>query len=398
MVNMSNTHETHRPAHGLRSRMSAGIDWFIPAHVRGGDPDVLRRARLVVAFAWTLIALAIIYAPIFFSINSPISVISLALAIGVALANLYVMRRTGSSFAAGNLLTAALFGALTVTACRFGGHGSVALTWYAGVPIVALSTAGRRSAVSWLTVTASSLVVFYVLNYTGYSFPNDPAPHHQNLLWLLGGIGLIVLMLALALLYEAAKVQMLRQVRQSEEALEAERKQMLSMFDSMDEVIYVADPQTHELLYLNGPARKGWGDRVGESCYRVLQNRDTPCPFCTNDRIFGENAGQAYIWEFQNTVNKRWYRCVDRAIRWSDGRMVRFEFAIDIHDSKEHEEMLEQAKKAAEDHARRATEAMADMERMNAVMVGREERVLEMKQEVNDLLAELGQERKYEHV
>lgn len=51
MVNMSNACETHRPAHTLRSRMSAGIDWFIPTHVRGGDLDVLQRARLVVTFA-----------------------------------------------------------------------------------------------------------------------------------------------------------------------------------------------------------------------------------------------------------------------------------------------------------------------------------------------------------
>ena len=47
---------------------------------------------------------------------------------------------------------------------------------------------------------------------------------------------------------------------------------------------------------------------------------------------------------------------------------------------------------------RRATEAMDDMERMNAVMMGREERVLEMKQEVNDLLVELGRASKYQHV
>jgi len=42
--------------------------------------------------------------------------------------------------------------------------------------------------------------------------------------------------------------------------------------------------------------------------------------------------------------------------------------------------------------------ARRDMERMHEAMMEREERVLEMKQEVNDLLAQLGQERKYEHV
>ena len=59
---------------------------------------------------------------------------------------------------------------------------------------------------------------------------------------------------------------------------------------------------------------------------------------------------------------------------------------------------LRKAKEQADAHARRATQAMEDMERMNAVMLGREERVLEMKQEVNDLLGQLGQVRKYEHV
>ena len=41
---------------------------------------------------------------------------------------------------------------------------------------------------------------------------------------------------------------------------------------------------------------------------------------------------------------------------------------------------------------------MADIERMNAVMMGREERVLGMKREVKELLDQLGRERKYQRV
>jgi PAS domain S-box-containing protein len=194
--------------------LAAGIDWFVPPRVRDGDADVLRRARLVVAFGWTLISLAIIYAAILFSMNSPIGGAALTTGVGVAVGSLCVMRRTGSCFAAGNLLAAAFFAVLTVLACRLGGHAALpALPWYAAVPVVALSTAGRRSAVSWLAVTASSLVAFYALDYSGYSFPNDLAPHHHKLLGLLAWIGLIALMFGLTLLYDLAKDQTLTKFR-----------------------------------------------------------------------------------------------------------------------------------------------------------------------------------------
>jgi len=126
----------------------------------------------------------------------------------------------------------------------------------------------------------------------------------------------------------------------AEEELEAERRQLVSMFDGLDEPVYVADPETHELMYMNAAARNQWGDGVGRKCYEALQGLSAPCPFCTNDRLFGEDSTAAYIWEFHNRRNARWYRCIDRAIRWSDGRMVRFEMAIDVTDRKRAEEQL----------------------------------------------------------
>jgi len=122
--------------------------------------------------------------------------------------------------------------------------------------------------------------------------------------------------------------------KRTEEALDFERRQLLSIFDSIDEAVYVSDPKTYEVLYANRPLRKRFGDVVGQVCYRVIQGLESPCPFCTNDRILGENVGQAYIWEHRNRVTGRWYRCIDRAIRWPDGRTVRCEMAIDVTERK----------------------------------------------------------------
>ena len=119
-----------------------------------------------------------------------------------------------------------------------------------------------------------------------------------------------------------------------------EYRQLLSIFDGIDEGIYIADPETYEMLYANYGVRKIFGEIKGKSCYKYLQDIDSPCSFCSNDRIFGERLGDTHIWEFENMGNGRWYRCIDRAIPWPDGRMVRCEIAIDIDDAKRAEEAL----------------------------------------------------------
>jgi PAS domain S-box-containing protein len=120
--------------------------------------------------------------------------------------------------------------------------------------------------------------------------------------------------------------------------------QLISIFDAIDEKVYVTDPVSYEILYANVAMKKRFREPVlGKKCYRVMQGLDAPCGFCTNSLIFGENLGKTHIWEFKNQRTGKWRRCIDRAIKWADGRMARFEMAIDIHHRKVAEEALRES-------------------------------------------------------
>ena len=116
-------------------------------------------------------------------------------------------------------------------------------------------------------------------------------------------------------------------------------RQLLSILEAIDEPIYVSDPKTYEVLFVNRILKKIFGNVIGQKCYKAFQGRNSPCPFCTNKYIFGKTAGKTYIWIFQNKLNNRFYKCIDKAITWPAGRMVRFEMAIDITEQKKAEEL-----------------------------------------------------------
>ena len=131
------------------------------------------------------------------------------------------------------------------------------------------------------------------------------------------------------------------ELEEKEREIDLINQQMRAMLDGINEVIYVADPDTYELLFLNEAAQAVFGNKVGLKCYKALQDLDGPCDFCTNHLIFGEYKGKSYIWEWQNLTNQNWYRCVDKAIPWPDGREVRYEMAIDVTEVKKAEEKVQ---------------------------------------------------------
>jgi len=116
---------------------------------------------------------------------------------------------------------------------------------------------------------------------------------------------------------------------------------LLEILNSLEGLVYVADMETYEILFINKFGLSVWGDVFGQTCWKVLQaDQTSPCDFCTNRFLLrpdGTPAG-THAWEFRNTVTGRWYECRDTAITWPDKRIVRLEIAIDITERKEAEE------------------------------------------------------------
>lgn len=129
--------------------------------------------------------------------------------------------------------------------------------------------------------------------------------------------------------------------KRAEEVITRERQQLLSIFNSIDEMIYIADPQTYEILYVNQKLASLLNkDCIGGICYKEFQGLDSPCPFCTNDIILKQKP-QPVKWVFHNENLNKDFEIVDRIIEWSDGREVRFELAIDITERKRTEQALQ---------------------------------------------------------
>lgn len=129
------------------------------------------------------------------------------------------------------------------------------------------------------------------------------------------------------------------------DALACQQK-FLKILDGLQAIVYVADMQSYELLFVNRYTRELFGDIEGGLCWQSLQKDQTgPCPFCSNDKLIDEDGRPTgeYLWEFCNTRNNRWYHMLDRAIEWVDGRIVRLEIATDITERKLAQQETERA-------------------------------------------------------
>jgi PAS domain S-box-containing protein len=141
--------------------------------------------------------------------------------------------------------------------------------------------------------------------------------------------------------------------RRAKKALLASQKRFLTVLNSLDATIYVADMKTYEILFMNKHMKDDFKkDATGEICWKVFRKSPGPCAHCTNIKLLDENNNPTgvCIWQDQNPVTKKWYINYDWAIEWTDGRLVKLQIAMDITDRKKAEEQLRKSEEQYRDY------------------------------------------------
>ena len=102
-----------------------------------------------------------------------------------------------------------------------------------------------------------------------------------------------------------------------------------NLFDNLDEVVYISDIDTNELVYINEKGLEEYGlereNALGKPCYEVLQNNEKPCTMCTNDSLY---PGKYIKWSYYNPVIGK-HMLLHDTMFVENGRRYRMEMAID---------------------------------------------------------------------
>lgn len=113
---------------------------------------------------------------------------------------------------------------------------------------------------------------------------------------------------------------------------------MWEFYEELSELVYVADMDSHELVYLNRKARELYGinsmDEVrGKKCYEVLSGNAKPCLLCNNNKL--KSGYFLEEMQYHPTLKRRF--ALKQTLLEAEGRRYRFELAVDLN-AWDHEE------------------------------------------------------------
>jgi len=357
-------------AHPVIERANAFLDLFCDPDT---SPEDRRRIALLVWLSFVGITFLTLFAiTAYLQGNFPLALADITTAIILAVNLLDTIRRHQfeTNIRVGSVFVSCLFIYLYIS----GGIGKTAFVWYYTYPLITCYLLG-----SYVGGIASSLMLLPVLALAVFQ-PVHPFFAQYSLNFLARFIAAYFVVVLFSYMFERTressreKLQAINRTleklvaertsdlvvtneklgteverrKQAHQALQLSQEVLLTILDSIDATIYVADMQTHEILFMNKFMRKAFGgDWTGDQCWQAFRNETGPCGDCSNPHLVDDRNRPTgvYSWEGQNPLTERWYMNYDRAIKWTDGRIVRIQIAFDVTEYRHTEEKLRQAQK-----------------------------------------------------
>jgi len=127
--------------------------------------------------------------------------------------------------------------------------------------------------------------------------------------------------------------------KQAEAALQAERKRLFAVLETLPAMICLLTPDYH-VAFANRPFRERFGESGGRHCYEYCFGRTQPCEFCESYKVL--ETGKPHHWEVTGPEGSV-IDAYDFPFTDVDGSPMIFEMDIDITEQKRAQEALHSA-------------------------------------------------------
>lgn len=232
------------------------VDWFIPTDKIREDPDLLRRARLLVVSIGIIVPLFLIAVKELFAAGGPFAEqgVAVSIAAGLLLLCPFLLKFTRSHILAGTLFCVILIGLQFFLAVTDAGLSDSSLYWMPLVPLLAAFMVGPWAAVLCAALIMGEIGVLYALEANGYAFPHFSTTTDRAWFTMLALLCSVFLATTVSWLYEGYTLKRLRQMNTRlqglQGALEESEARYRSLFQNIPVGVYRSTP-TGEVLMTN---------------------------------------------------------------------------------------------------------------------------------------------------
>lgn len=179
------------------------------------------------------------------------------------------------------------------------------------------------------------------------------------------------------------------------EAVEAERRRLFAVLETLPAMICLLTPDYHA-AFANRSFREKFGESQGRHCYESCFGRAEPCEFCQSYHVL--QTGQPHHWEVSGPDGSA-MDAYDFPFTDVDGSPMILEMDIDITERRKAEAELAKYREHLEELVKERTAQVeaanaelrasnAELDHFNRIMVGRELRMIDLKKEVAEYVQE----------